>query len=140
MIETQTGSAAVEHVVDGDRILATIVRATLRPAATSFVTPDDRNQQVGFIVYAAGESIPRHTHRPIERRIVGTGEVLVVREGRCEVDLYNDAAKLVATRELNVGDILIIVSGGHGFRMLDDTVLLEVKQGPYTGLAEKDRF
>ena len=47
---------------------------------------------------------------------------------------------LVATRELLPGDIMLMVGGGHGFRMLEDTVLLEVKQGPYTGLDEKERF
>ena len=47
---------------------------------------------------------------------------------------------LIATRELATGDVMLMVGGGHGFRMLEDTVLLEVKQGPYTGVAEKERF
>jgi hypothetical protein len=66
--------------------------------------------------------------------------VLVVRQGCCEVDIYNDDRQLVATRELREGDIMLMVGGGHGFRMLDDTVFLEVKQGPYTGIDEKERF
>jgi uncharacterized protein YjlB len=76
----------------------------------------------------------------LERHIVGTPEVLVVRRGRCEADIYNEEQQLVATRELREGDILILVCGGHGFRMLEDTVLLEVKQGPYAGLKEKEHF
>jgi len=63
-----------------------------------------------------------------------------VRRGHCEVDIYNNARDLVAVRKLSAGDILILVAGGHGFRMLEDTVLLEVKQGPYTGLEERERF
>lgn len=92
------------------------------------------------MVYAVGGEIIRHVHRPLERHIVGTSEVLVVKKGRCEVDIYNDARELVATRELHEGDILLMVGGGHGFRMLEDTVLLEVKQGPYTGVDEKEQF
>jgi hypothetical protein len=56
------------------------------------------------------------------------------------MDIYDDDRRLVATRELRKGDIMLMVGGGHGFRMLEDTVLLEVKQGPYTGLDEKERF
>ena len=130
----------VDHIDDGGRPLACIVRAGPPPESTEFVTPDDWNQQVGFVVYPAGGTIARHTHRPIERHIVGTAEVLVVRKGRCEVELYNESGASVATRELRTGDVLILVAGGHGFRMIEDTVLLEVKQGPYTGLTEKDFF
>jgi hypothetical protein len=79
-------------------------------------------------------------HRPLERHLVGTSEVLLVRQGRCEADVYNDERELVATRELREGDILLMISGGHGFRMLEHTVFLEVKQGPYTGVDEKEVF
>jgi hypothetical protein len=79
-------------------------------------------------------------HLEIERNIVGTAEVLVVEKGRCEVDVYDSRRSVVATRELQAGDILIAVGGGHGFRLLEDTILLEIKQGPYPGGSEKERF
>ena len=71
---------------------------------------------------------------------MGTSEVVIVKSGRCEVDIYDDDHQLIATRELGPGDIMLMVSGGHGFRMLEDTVLLEIKQGPYPGLDEKEHF
>ena len=74
------------------------------------------------------------------RHLVGISEVLIVQNGRCEIDIYNDNRQLVATRELRRGDIMLMVGGGHGFRMLEDTVFLEIKQGPYPGGAEKQRF
>jgi uncharacterized protein YjlB len=79
-------------------------------------------------------------HLPIERHVIGTTEVLIVERGRCEVDIYTQDRQVAATRELSAGDILIAVAGGHGFRVLEDTVLLEIKQGPYPGGAEKERF
>ena len=130
----------IEHVTDGETTLAIIVRAALSPEKTTFITPDEYKQQVGFVVYPAGGEVARHVHRQLERHIVGTSEVLVIKKGRCEMDVYNDERELVATRELKRGDVLIMVAGGHGFRMLEDTVLLEVKQGPYTGVDEKERF
>jgi len=130
----------IERIIWMGKPLVYIIRAEMNPEQTVFPTPPDFNFQVGFVVYPAGGEIARHVHRHLERRIVGTAEVLVVKKGRCLIDIYNDDRELVATRELRVGDVMLMVGGGHGFRMLEDTIFLEIKQGPYTGLDEKERF
>ena len=132
----------IETISLGPQVLAYLARRGAPPEHTTFLTPHECNLQVGQVVYPAGGEIQRHVHLPLERRIVGTTEVLIVQQGRCEVDIYAPDQQLVATHELREGDILIAVSGGHGFRVLEDTVLLEVKQGPYPGVAnaEKARF
>ena len=130
----------VERIYWGETCLTYIIRASFLPDKTTFLTPPDYKQQVGYIIYPAEGEIPRHVHRPLERHLVGTSEVLVVKKGRCYIDIYNDDRKLVATRELHEGDVMLMVGGGHGFRMLEDTILLEIKQGPYTGIDEKERF
>ena len=130
----------VEQITWNNKPLAYIIRAELDPSRTTFLTPPEFKQQVGYVVYPAGGEIHRHLHRNLERHLVGTSEVLIVRRGRCETDVYNDQRELVATRELHQGDLMLMVGGGHGFRMQEDTVFLEVKQGPYTGLDEKERF
>ncbi|MBI4220018.1 MAG: hypothetical protein HY682_07750 [Chloroflexi bacterium] len=129
-----------ERIERDGRPLAYIIRASVLPERTTFLTPSDFKQQVGFVVYPAGGEIARHTHRPLERHLVGTSEVLIVRKGRAEIDVYDDDRSLVATRELREGDIMLMVGGGHGFRIMEDTVFVEVKQGPYTGVDEKERF
>jgi hypothetical protein len=130
----------VEEISWNGKALAYIIRGDIQPEKTTFLTPPEFKQQVGFIVYPAGGEVRRHVHRPLERHLVGTSEVLLVRQGRCKADVYNDERELVATRELREGDILLMISGGHGFRMLEHTVFLEVKQGPYTGVDEKEVF
>ncbi|MBI1802725.1 MAG: hypothetical protein HYR71_13955 [Chloroflexi bacterium] len=130
----------VEVIASHDMPLCYIVRSSLQPAKTVFLTPPTFKQQVGFVVYEKDGQIARHIHRPIERHLVGTSEVLVVRSGRCEVTIFDDNRELVATRELRAGDVMLMVGGGHGFRMLEDTVFLEIKQGPYLGIDEKERF
>ncbi len=139
-ISKQLGNKAVEYICSGETCLAYVIRASFLPEKTTFLTPPEYKQQVGYVVYPAGGQIPRHLHRPLERRLVGTSEVITVRRGRCEIDIYNNCRELIATRELEIGDVVLIVDGGHGLRMIEDTVLLEVKQGPYTGLDEKERF
>ena len=130
----------IEHISQGDQCLAIIIRNNFVPQKTTFLTPSDYKQQIGFVVYPAGGEVPRHVHRPLQRQLIGTSEVLLVRQGHCVADLYNDERELIASRELCEGDVILLVAGGHGFRMLTDTVLLEVKQGPYTGIEEKERF
>ena len=120
--------------------LCYIVRAGFEPETTTFITQPEYKQQVGFIKYGAGSVIARHTHVPLERRIVGTSEVVFVRRGSCQLEVYAEDRELVATRDVGAGDLILMVSGGHGFNVHEDTVLLEVKQGPYTGLEEKERF
>jgi len=129
-----------EEIAARGTVLCLIARAAFRPQMTTFLTPPEWKQQVGFVVYPAEGEFARHVHRPIERRLVGTSEVVLVQEGRCLLDVYDDERELVATRELGPGDLMLMVGGGHGFRRLEDTVLLEIKQGPYTGLDEKERF
>jgi mannose-6-phosphate isomerase-like protein (cupin superfamily) len=130
----------IEAITSDGLVLAYVARGGVPPETTTFLTPDDCNLQVGYVVYPAGGEIARHMHLPLERHVVGTAEVLLVERGRCQVDVYADNRQVVATRELRAGDILIAVAGGHGFRVLEDTVLLEVKQGPYLGEASKERF
>jgi hypothetical protein len=139
-VQVRQSTDLVEKILWGEQCLAYIIKASFLPERTTFLTPPEYKQQVGYVVYPAGGQIQRHVHRPLERHLVGTSEVLLVRQGCCEVDLYNDDRQLVATRELREGDIMLMVGGGHGFRMIDDTVLIEVKQGPYTGIDEKERF
>lgn len=132
--------STLETVELDGKVLAYIARRSELPERTTFLTPDDCNLQVGHVVYPAGGEIARHMHLPVERHLVGTTEVLLVERGRCEVDIFGPQRQLVTTRELSAGDMVIAVGGGHGFRVLEDTVLLEIKQGPYPGGAEKERF
>ena len=83
------------------------------------------------MVYPDGRRVAKHIHLALERHLIGTSEVLVLLKGHCLADIYNDEKELVATRELRAGDVILMVGGGHGFRMQEDTVFLEVKQGPF---------
>ena len=130
----------VETITHEDNTLCILVRANPLPEATTFYTPNEFNLQLGKVVYPANSEIPRHTHRPVSRNVIGTSEVIFVQKGRMILDLYDEARAPVASREMGEGDVVVLVSGGHGFRLLEDTVLVEVKQGPYSGVQEKDRF
>ncbi len=131
---------SLETITADGAVLAYIARADSAPGETRFLTPDECNLQVGHVVYPAGSQIARHMHLPVKRQLTGTTEVILVQRGRCELEVFDEARQLVRRCELRVGDILVAVAGGHGFRVLEDTVLLEVKQGPYAAGGDKERF
>lgn len=124
----------------GGSLLGYLIRGSASAEKTTFVTEHDANLQVGFVVKSADDQVVRHDHRPVERRIVGTAEVLVVRSGRGEVDIYDNTRSFILTRAIEEGDVLVLLEGGHAFRFTEPTILLEIKQGPYPGVDEKERF
>jgi hypothetical protein len=130
----------VETIARDGKVLCCIVRSEPLPLKTEFPTPSNLNQQLGFIVYPKGGVVRRHAHRPVQRVINGTAEVLIVRAGECELDVYDDRKELVGTWVLKQGDIALLSECGHAFRMLEDTIMIEVKQGPYAGVDEKEFF
>ena len=127
----------VQWIRGRDGNIALLVRGAHRPATTEFLTPAACIQQLGFVVHPRGAVVAPHTHRATERRVTGMSELLMVREGRCEVDLYDAPKTLVATLDLMAGDLLLMVAGGHGVRMTERCVILEMKQGPFTGPDDK---
>jgi hypothetical protein len=130
----------MEPIVWEGRVLAYIIHGKVMPEKTFFPTGPELELQVGFVVYPAGGQVVPHRHLPVVRTIDRTCEVILVKRGRCALDLYGNGRQVVATHNLCTDDVVILVSGGHGFRMLEDTVLLEVKQGPYYGADEKERI
>ena len=130
----------IEIIQHHDQVFAYLIRSSVAPDSTQFFTPEQENLQVGFVVYSKGGAVVPHTHKRFQRTVEGTAEVLLVRQGHCYMDIFHDDQSLFTTRELFAGDTVLLISGGHGVRMIEDTTFLEVKQGPYTGLQEKDRF
>lgn len=132
---------SMEYIKTADNVLTSIIiRNNFRPDATTFITKPDMAQQVGFVVYPAGGIIKRHIHKNVDRQNTSSSEALIVREGKLEIDIYDQQRTLLATRLLEPGDFVLMVSGGHGFRVLEAAVLLEIKLGPYAGPSDKELF
>ena len=126
----------IEVIKDtGNVILCHIVRALYSPAKTEFFTPDNYSQQLGIIKYPTGGIIKPHYHNKVAREVFFTQEVLVIRKGKVKVNLFsNQSLDFVTSVILNEGDTILLASGGHGFEMMEDTEMLEIKQGPYNGV------
>ncbi len=90
--------------------------------------------------HPAGKIIEPHVHNPVQREVFYTQEVLFLKRGRLRVDFYDEDCTYLESRILEAGDTILLASGGHGFEALEEIEMIEVKQGPYAGDADKTRF
>lgn len=130
----------IEEVRHQEQILAMILRHDAQAGGLHFFTPNDFPQQLAYMNHPAGHVIRPHVHRPVERTVKDTQETLFVRKGKVKVDFYSKDQKFLESRVLESGDVILLASGGHSFTMLEPTEMIEVKQGPYVGEADKIRF
>jgi hypothetical protein len=127
----------VEIFRAGEQVLAILVRANATSSDKyNFLTQQSEPLQLGMNFYKKGEKIATHTHLPRDIHVQRVQEMIVIGEGRTRLSLYDDARAKVAETELEKGDIVLLASGGHGFDVLEDTKIVEVKQGPYDGKAK----
>jgi len=120
--------------------LAIILRSGMREPGIQFFTPPDYSQQLGCMRHPAGHLIEPHVHNPVSRSVHFTQEALFLRRGRLRVDFYDDGGTYLESRELQAGDVILLIQGGHGFEVLEEIEMVEVKQGPYVGDADKTRI
>lgn len=141
MTDSRSGDhPSVEHVTIGSQRLAIIVRADFSEPGIHFFTPDDFSQQLAYMRHPAGKIIEPHVHNPVSRNVHYTLEVLLIKRGRLRVDFYDDGRNYIESRILEGGDLILLASGGHGFEVLEEVEMVEVKQGPYAGDQDKTRF
>ena len=130
-----------EVIRDKERqICAIIIRSDYKQGGIQFFTPPEFSQQLAYMKHEKGEIIEPHVHNEVNREIVRTQEVLVIKSGKVQVDLYTGENEYWSSFTLGAGDLILLASGGHGFTMLEPTEMIEIKQGPYLGDQDKVRF
>lgn len=130
----------VEQVIHNKVLLAIIIRNNYRQTGIEFFTPDEFSQQLAYMNRPKGYVIEPHVHLHKERKVVMTQEVLLIRSGKVRIDFYDEEHTYVDERILGKGDVILLAAGGHGFEMLEDAEIIEIKQGPYVATADKVRF
>jgi mannose-6-phosphate isomerase-like protein (cupin superfamily) len=87
-----------------------------------------------------GYKIEPHVHNSVSREVHYTKEVLFIKNGKIRVDFYDNNKNYFESHILYKGDIILLAFGGHGFEMLENSEIIEIKQGPYAGDMDKTRF
>ncbi len=129
-----------ENVLCGGKLLAVIIYDSYNAPGVNFFTPGDLSQQVAHMTHRQGKVIDAHVHNPVPREVIYTQEALFIKSGKLRVDFYDDHRTYLESRLLGAGDVILLVSGGHGFEVIEDLRMVEVKQGPYVDDRDKTRF
>jgi mannose-6-phosphate isomerase-like protein (cupin superfamily) len=130
----------VEHITHERELLALILSHKFAESGTHFLTPSDLSQQLAYMHHPAGKIIEPHIHKPAHREVQYTQEVLLIKNGKMRVDFYGEQQQYLESRVLEQGDVILLIKGGHGFEVLEELEMIEVKQGPYLGEQDKVRF
>jgi hypothetical protein len=130
----------LKQIRHNDDLFALIYSSEDLEEGINFVTDDEAILQLGAMKRAKGYVIEPHIHTPFERNIVGTNEVMYLQEGRVKVTFFTEEKKFLEDLILEKGQWIVFVKGGHGFEMLETSVLIEVKNGPYAHDMDKIRF
>lgn len=131
---------ALDQLISNNQIIAIIIRSEFEKDGIEFFTPGDFSQQLGYMKHKPGDTIQEHIHVLHHRDINFTQETLFVKKGRVRINFFNADKSFFTSRELKTGDVILLASGGHGFEFLEETEMIEVKQGPYCSDKDKVRF
>lgn len=120
--------------------LAVLIRANFKKDGIEFFTDDNSSQQLGYMNRPEGYVIAPHRHNLVPREVKLTQEVLYIKSGKVRVDFYDNDQTYLHSTIVTTGDVILLADGGHGFKMLEQSEMIEIKQGPYCGEMDKVRF
>ena len=120
--------------------IALVIKNNYSNEGINFFTDNNSPLQIGYMSHSKNTIIKAHVHNIVERKVVGTPEVLIIKKGKLRLDLYSQEKEYLESTIIEAGDIVFLPYGGHGLKCLEDTEMIEVKQGPYLGIDDKVRF
>ena len=129
----------VENIKKNEHLLAVILRNSLPQKQVEFLTPNDFSLQLGVHKRKKNEIVEPHEHVSFEEvKNLQVQEVIFVKKGKISVDIYfkKNLIKNVILKEND----LILLNSGHSVKFLEDTELIEVKQGPYRGKYSEKKY
>lgn len=130
----------VEKIIRDNLLYAIILPNEFQKDGLHFLSDDNDPQQLGYMQHPKGKVLLPHLHNPTPREITYTFEVLFIKRGKVRIDFFTEEKEYINSRILVTGDTILLGRGGHGFEMLEESEIVEVKQGPYPGDKDKVKF
>ena len=130
----------IEYIKNNENLLAIIVKNDYKQKGLKFFTSETNTQQIGCVGHPKGTVCQAHIYNKIKREVYYTSETLIIKEGKVRADIYDNEKNYLESKILEKGDVILFTDGGHGFTFLEDTQMVEIKQGPYLSVNDKVRF
>ena len=123
-----------------NNLLAILIKKSDIKDERKFLTSDEEEFQIGTFNLKKDTLIEDHIHLQRDREITNTSEALFLIDGEMEVKIYDNDRNFIEAINVNEGETIVLISGGHGIKILSDCRFVEVKQGPYIEVEDKERF
>ena len=131
----------IEKVLHKNKLFALIVRGKFRKkSGINFFTSKKATQQFGYMKHKKNHIIKPHNHNKRLTKILSTTEVILLLKGTLRVDFYDNKKEYLFSKIIKEKDIIMLVHGGHGFKVLKNVEMVEIKQGPYSLSSDKIKF
>ncbi len=131
----------IKNITHKKKILAIIIKGNyLGKKGINFFTNPKLNQQVAYMNHPTNHLIQPHIHKNRLRKIRGSTEVLIILDGVLKIDFFDNKKKYIFSKTIKKNDIVILLRGGHGFKVKKNCKMIEVKQGPYSENEDKSKF
>lgn len=140
MINKEVKQEGLEFCYNNDELYCIIVRSGYHSKTVAFFTPDNFSQQVGYLPHKKNTIIKPHVHLHNKREVFYTQEVLFIKKGKVKANFYDLNKEYVFSEIIEQDDFILLCNGGHGFEIIEDTCMIEIKQGPFLGEDDKYRF
>ena len=103
-----------------------------------FLSDDSDFIQLGTWNYEKNFSTVPHYHLEHDKPSNLTQEVVLVHKGSVKCRLFTKEGNYVDEVDINEGELIVQIYGVHEYIMNEDSIVLEIKNGPYYG-PEVDR-
>ena len=127
-----------EVYVFDDVHYASVLRPLLVPEGLSFFTSDEKFIQVGTWNYKKNRVLDLHYHLEFPRISYKTNESVFVVKGKILCKLFRENGEFLKEVTINENEMITQFNGAHEYTILEDSIAIEIKNGPYFG-PEKDR-
>ena len=121
-----------EKIIFNKKIYAIIIKNKFSKKGANFLTENSLSQQVAHMKYKKGHKIKSHFHKKWVRKIATSMEALFIKSGKLRVDFYTTKGKYFMSKILSEKDLILLIYGGHGFEVIKNVNMIEIKQGPFT--------
>lgn len=122
----------VEKIMHKNEVLAIVADGNIEKGVR-FLTSNDATLQFGVHSRSKGESVKPHYHNEI--KIPGSINVIesfYVIKGKITVSFYDNKGTFLKKCIVSSGGSIVIFAP-HALEFLEDTKMIEIKQGPYQG-------
>jgi len=103
-----------------------------------FLSDDSDFIQLGTWNYKKNFSTAPHYHLEHDMPANLTQEVVLVHKGSVKCRIFTKEGNFIDEVDINEGELIVQIYGVHEYIMNEDSIVLEIKNGPYYG-PEVDR-